>query len=114
MAEFVSISRTTLHSCGYTPQIMMMIEKVSGIDFVKGHEITDLKPQFLADLVITMDIPSIAVAPCSTCSNMATPPPFSSSSSTTADDDDGNKYEDDDSECEDDGEEGVNDKDDNE
>jgi hypothetical protein len=61
---------------------MMMIEKVSGIDFVKGHEITDLKPQFPAP-VITMDIPYTSVAPCSTRSSTVAHPPSSSNSSST-------------------------------
>jgi hypothetical protein len=44
LQEIISISRTALCSCGYAPQIMMMIEKVSGIEFLKDHEISDLKP----------------------------------------------------------------------
>jgi hypothetical protein len=44
LQEIISISRIALRSCGYTPQIMMMIEKVSKIDFWKDHEMTDLKP----------------------------------------------------------------------
>jgi hypothetical protein len=45
LQEVISISRTTLHSCRYALQIMMMIERVTGWEFLKDHEITDLKPQ---------------------------------------------------------------------
>jgi hypothetical protein len=58
LQEIISISRTALHSCGYAPQIMMMIEKVSGIEFLKDHEITNLKPQFPVAPIITKDVPS--------------------------------------------------------
>jgi hypothetical protein len=44
LQEIISISWTALRSCGYAPQIMMMIEKVSKIEFLKDHEMTDLKP----------------------------------------------------------------------
>jgi hypothetical protein len=44
LQEIISISRTTLRSCGYAPQIMMLIERVTGRAFLKDHEITDLKP----------------------------------------------------------------------
>jgi hypothetical protein len=44
LQEIISISRTTLHSCGYAPQIMMMIERMTGRGFLKDHEITDIKP----------------------------------------------------------------------
>jgi hypothetical protein len=37
---------------------MMMIMKVSGIEFLKDHEITDLKPQFLTAPIISKDVPS--------------------------------------------------------
>jgi hypothetical protein len=43
LVEIVSISRNALRSCGYAPQIMMMIEKMPRIDFLMDHEITDLK-----------------------------------------------------------------------
>jgi hypothetical protein len=43
LQEIISISRIALHSCGYAPQIMMMIEKISGIEFLKDHEIIDPK-----------------------------------------------------------------------
>jgi hypothetical protein len=61
---------------------MMMIEKVMGIDFIKDKEITDLKPQFPAALVITMDVPSTSAAPHSRCSGTVAPPPATSSSSS--------------------------------
>jgi hypothetical protein len=66
--EIISISRNTLRSCGYAPQIMMIIEKVTGIDFIKDKE-------------ITMDVPSTLAAPRSTRSGTAAPPPSTSSSS---------------------------------
>jgi hypothetical protein len=40
----INSSRIDLRSWGYATQIMMMIEKVSGIEFLKDHGITDLKP----------------------------------------------------------------------
>jgi hypothetical protein len=43
LQEVISIFRTTLHSCGYAPQIMMLIKRVTGRDILKDHEITDLK-----------------------------------------------------------------------
>jgi hypothetical protein len=49
---------TALHSCAYAPQIMMIIEKVSKIEFLKNHEMIDLKPQFLNEPIISMDVPS--------------------------------------------------------
>jgi hypothetical protein len=61
---------------------MMMIEKIIGIDFVKDMQITDLKPQFSAALVISMDVPSSSAAPRSTRSDTAAPPPATSSSSS--------------------------------
>jgi hypothetical protein len=33
LQEIISISRNTLHNCGYAPQLMYVIEKVTGIDF---------------------------------------------------------------------------------
>jgi hypothetical protein len=35
LVDILNISKTTLRSCGCAPQIMMMIEKVMGTDFVK-------------------------------------------------------------------------------
>jgi hypothetical protein len=61
---------------------MMMIEKVTKIDFVKDHEMTDLKLQFLIAPVISMDVPSTLAAPRSTRSCSATPTPTTSSSSS--------------------------------
>jgi hypothetical protein len=72
--EIISISRTALHSCGYAPQIMMMIERVTGREFLKDHEITDLKPQNSIAPTITMDVPSSSVVPRTTHSG-STPPP---------------------------------------
>jgi hypothetical protein len=83
LQEIISISRTALHSCGYAPQIMMIIEKVSGIEFLKDHEITDLKPQFLAAPIITKDVPSTSAPPQSTHSSSAAPPSAPSSSSSS-------------------------------
>jgi hypothetical protein len=77
LVKILSISRTTLCSCGYAPQIMMMIEKVTGIAFVKDVEITDLKPQFPVAPIITMDVPSTSADP---RSGMTAPPSSSSSS----------------------------------
>jgi hypothetical protein len=58
LQEIISISRIALCSCCYAQQIMMMIEKVPEIEFLKDHEITDLKPQFPAAPIITKDVPS--------------------------------------------------------
>jgi hypothetical protein len=41
---------------------MMMIEKVSRIEFLKDHEITNLKPQFPAAPIITKDVPSTSAS----------------------------------------------------
>jgi hypothetical protein len=60
----------------------MMIERVTRWEFLKDHEITDLKPQNLITLTITMDVPSTSVAPCSTRSG-TTPPPLATSSSSS-------------------------------
>jgi hypothetical protein len=70
---------------GMPPQIMMVIEKVSGIEFLKDHEITDFKSQFLTAPIITMDVPSTSAAPRSTRSSTAAPPPTTSSSSSDGD-----------------------------
>jgi hypothetical protein len=63
LQEIISISRTALRSCGYAPQTMMMIEMISGIDFLKDHKITDLKPHFLARPILIRDMPSSSAAP---------------------------------------------------
>jgi hypothetical protein len=62
---------------------MMMIERISGIDFLKDHKITDPKPQFSARPILIRDMPSSSAAPLSTCSGTAAPllAPASSSSS---------------------------------
>jgi hypothetical protein len=80
--EIISISRTTLHSCGYAPQIMMMIEKVTGREFLKDHEISDLKLQNPIARTITMDVPSSSTAPRTTCSGSVAPSSCRSSSSS--------------------------------
>jgi hypothetical protein len=74
--------RSTLHNFGYAPQIMYVIEKVTGNDFLKDKEITYLKPQNSTAHVITMDVPSTSAAPHSTRSGAAAPPPAASSSSS--------------------------------
>jgi hypothetical protein len=79
LVEILNISKTPLRSYGYAPQIMMMIAKEMGIDFVKDIEITNIKPQASTTLTITMDVPSTSAASCSTCSSTATPPLISSS-----------------------------------
>jgi hypothetical protein len=45
LSEIINISVSPLLSCGYAPHIMMMIEKISDITFVKDMLITDIKPQ---------------------------------------------------------------------
>jgi hypothetical protein len=82
LQEIISISRTALHSCGYAPQIMMMIEKVSKIEFLKDHEMTDLKPQFPNEPIISMDVPSPSTGPRSTRSGAVAPSPDVSPSSS--------------------------------
>jgi hypothetical protein len=62
---------------------MMMIENMSKIEFLKDHEMTDLKPQFLNELVISMDVPSASAGPHSTCSGAAAPSLGVSSSSSS-------------------------------
>jgi hypothetical protein len=60
---------------------MMLIERVTDKEFLKDHEINDLKPQNLTTPTITMDVPSSSVAPRPSCSVLAAPrPPHSSSS----------------------------------
>jgi hypothetical protein len=68
LQEIINISRTTLCSCGYASQIMMMIERVIGQEFLKDHE-------------ITMDVLSTSMAPRTTHSSSAAPPLARSSSS---------------------------------
>jgi hypothetical protein len=80
--EIISISKTALYSCGYAPQIMMPIERVTGKEFLKDHKITDLKPQNPTAPTITMDVPSTSMTPHSTHSGSAPPPPVRSSSSS--------------------------------
>jgi hypothetical protein len=60
---------------------MMLIEKVTDREFLKDHEINDLKPQNPTAPTITMDVPSSSVAPHPSCSVLAAPrPPHPSSS----------------------------------
>jgi hypothetical protein len=80
--EIISIPRTTLHSCGYATQIVMMIERIFGIDFLKDHKITDFKPQFPARPILNRDVPSSSAAPLSTGSGIAAPLLASPSSSS--------------------------------
>jgi hypothetical protein len=82
LQEIINIYRPAHRSCGYAPQIMMMIEKVSKIDFLKDHETTDLKPQFPNEPVISMDVPSPFAAPLTSHFGSTTPPPACSSSSS--------------------------------
>jgi hypothetical protein len=81
LQEIISISRIALHSCGYAPKIMLMIERISGIEFLKDHKITDLKPQFLARPILIRDVPTSPSAPPSTRSGTVAPPPAPTSSS---------------------------------
>jgi hypothetical protein len=85
LQEIISISRIAVRSCGYASQIMMMIEKVFGIEFLKDHEFTDLKPQFSAAPIITKDVPSTSAPqpPLSTRSGTVVPPLTRSSSSSS-------------------------------
>jgi hypothetical protein len=82
LLEIISISRTALRSCGYTPKIIMMIEKVSKIEFLKDHEMTDLKPQFPNESDISMDVPTSSTGPHSTRSGSTARAPATSSSSS--------------------------------
>jgi hypothetical protein len=82
LQEIISISRTTLRSCGYAPQIMMMIERVTRRDFLKDQDITNLKPQNPTAPTITMDVPSTSTTPHTTRSSSAPPPSGRSSSSS--------------------------------
>jgi hypothetical protein len=61
---------------------MMMIERVIGREFLKDHEITDLKPKNPTSPTITMDVPSTFAAPCPSHSGSATPSSGHSSSSS--------------------------------
>jgi hypothetical protein len=81
LQEIINISRIALRGCGYAPKIMMMIEKISGIEFLKDYEITNLKPQFPTAPTITKDVPSASAPPRSTHSGTTAPlsPPSSSS-----------------------------------
>jgi hypothetical protein len=60
---------------------MMLIERVTSREFLKDHEIIDLKPQNPTAPTITMDVPSSSVAPRPSCSVLAAPHPPRSSSS---------------------------------
>jgi hypothetical protein len=62
---------------------MMMIERISGIEFLKDHKITDLKPQFPARPILIRDVPSSSAAPPSTHSSIAAPPSTLASSSSS-------------------------------
>jgi hypothetical protein len=84
LQEIINISRIALCSCGYAPQIMMMIERLTRREFLKDHEITYLKPQNLTAPTITMDVPSTSAAPRTTRSGSAPPPLGRSSSSSSS------------------------------
>jgi hypothetical protein len=62
---------------------MMIIEKVSKIEFLKDHEVIELKPQFPNEPVISMDVPSASVGPRSTRYGAAASSPSMSSSSSS-------------------------------
>jgi hypothetical protein len=61
---------------------MMLIERVTGLEFLKDHEITDHKSSNPTAPTITMDVPSTSTSPHATNSGSATPPPACSSSSS--------------------------------
>jgi hypothetical protein len=79
LVEILNISKTALRSYAYAPQIMMMIEKVTDIEFVKDFEITDIKPQAPTTSTYSPDVSSSSAAPGTTRSGTAPPPPTSSS-----------------------------------
>jgi hypothetical protein len=60
---------------------MMLVEKVTGREFLKDHEITDHKPRDLIAPTISMDVPSSYASPHPSHSISAAPPPPRSSSS---------------------------------
>jgi hypothetical protein len=60
---------------------MMLIERLTRWEFLKDHEITELKPQNPTAPIITMDVPSTSAAPHTTRSGSAAPPSAHSSSS---------------------------------
>jgi hypothetical protein len=59
---------------------MMMIERVTGQEFFKDHETTDLKPQNPTTPTITIDVPSTSAAPHPSHSDSVAPPLGHSSS----------------------------------
>jgi hypothetical protein len=61
---------------------MMLIERVTGLEFLKDHEITDHKSSNPTAPTITMDVPSTSTSPHVTNFGSATPPPACSSSSS--------------------------------
>jgi hypothetical protein len=83
LQEIISISWTALRNYGYAPQIMMMIERISGIDILKDHKITDLKPQFPVRPILIRDMPSSLAAAPSPRSGTAAPPSALASSSSS-------------------------------
>jgi hypothetical protein len=80
LSEIINILVGPLRSCGYAPQIMMMIEKVRSINFVKDAFITDINPQAPTEPTISNDVPYTSAAP-STRSGTTTPPPPTPSTS---------------------------------
>jgi hypothetical protein len=79
LVEILNISKTTFRSCGYAPQLIMMIDNVSDIEFVKDIGITDIKPKALTTLTYSSDAPSSSTALHTTCFGTAAPLPTSSS-----------------------------------
>jgi hypothetical protein len=74
LVEILNISKTPFCSCGYAPHIMMMIEHVTGRQFVKDVFITKIKPQAQTELTFSPDMTSSSTAH-TTRSGMAPPPP---------------------------------------
>jgi hypothetical protein len=62
---------------------MMMIERISGIEFLMDHKITDLKHQFPTRPILIRDMPSSSAAPPSTRSSTTAPPLAHASSSSS-------------------------------
>jgi hypothetical protein len=75
LVEILNIPKTALRSYAYAPQIMMMIEKVTDIEFVKDFEITDIKPQAPTTSTYSPDVSSSSAAPGTTRFGTAPPPP---------------------------------------
>jgi hypothetical protein len=61
---------------------MMLIERMTSREFLKDHEITNLKPQNPIAPTISMDVPSSSATPHPSCSVSVAPPLTRSSSSS--------------------------------